>query len=317
MDDIISRIIEIEFEHEFKDFEKDNNKIIDKDKLLKKIVCFFNSNKIIIIFQMILLHIEMKSDNSSCLFLILLNNPKNKYYYIQIFFEVLEKLKEKNLIKNLEKLSKEFGNEKKDGIIYKEMEEYNKKITDKKKIIYLKKFEKNEKYDLKPIKENASFFTNLVKNGLYLILPKRNPDIKVYFDLFKNMEKYIETRGEDELKSLINYLISINNLYYTKEFQQRLIYFIHYKIKEEKINTLMGKPLDLSEFKELDEKLSDNTVLYIFEESKPGKYEKVSLISNKYEKEAYSVEIFESIKKIEKKNVLNRIILKVFFQKEN
>ena len=46
----------------------------------------------------------------------------------------------------------------------------------------------------------------------------------------------------------------------------------------------MGKPLDLSEFKELNEKLSDNTVLYIFEESKPGKYEKVSLISNKYEK---------------------------------
>ena len=133
LDDIISRIIEIEFEHEFKDLEKDNNKIIDKDKLIEKIVSIFNSNKIIIIFQMILLHIEMKSDNSSCLFLILLNNPKNKYYYIQIFFEVLEKLKEKNLIKNLEKLSKEFGNEKKDGIIYKEMEEYNKKITDKKK----------------------------------------------------------------------------------------------------------------------------------------------------------------------------------------
>ena len=166
---------------------------------------------------------------------------------------------------------------------------------------------------MKPIKENASFFTNLVKNGLYLILAKRNPDIKVYFDLFKNMEKYIETRGEDELKSLINYLISINNLYYTKEFQQRLIYFIHYKIKEVKINTLMGKPLDLSEFKELNEKLSDNTVLYIFEESKPGKYEKVSLISNKYEKEAYSVEIFESIKKIEKKNVLNRFICKSIF----
>ena len=277
LDDIISRIIEIEFEHEFKDFEKDNNKIIDKDKLLKKIVSIFNSNKIIIIFQMILLHIEMKSDNSSCLFLILLNNPKNKYYYIQIFFEVLEKLKEKNLIKNLEKLSKEFGNEKEDGIIYKEMEEYNKKITDKKEIIYLKKFEKNEKYDLKTIKENAPFFTNLVKNGLYLILAERNPDIKVYFDQFKNMEKYIETRGEDELKSLINYLISINNLYYTKEFQQRLIYFFHYKIKEEKINTLMRKPLDLNEFKELNEKLSDNTVLYIFEESKPGKYEKVSL----------------------------------------
>ena len=36
LDDIISRIIEIEFEHEFKDFEKDNNKIIDKDKLIKK-----------------------------------------------------------------------------------------------------------------------------------------------------------------------------------------------------------------------------------------------------------------------------------------
>ena len=228
------------------------------------------------------------------------------------------------------------------------MEEYNTKISNKKEIIYLKKFENQEKYDLKSIKENAPFFTNLVKNGfylilaeknpdiklnldqfknmennpfptdlvkngLYLILAEKNPDIKVYFDQFKNMEKYIETKGEDELKSLINYLISINNLNYTKEFQQRLIYFFHYKIKEEKISTLMGKPLDLNEFKELNANLSDNTVLYIFEESKPNKYEKVSLISNKYEKEAFSVEIFESIKKIEKKNILSRFICKSIF----
>ena len=107
------------------------------------------------------------------------------------------------------------------------MEEYNTKISNKKEIIYLKKFEKKEKYVLKSIKENAPIFTSLVKNGLYLILAEKNPEIKVYFDQFKNMEKYIETKGEDELKSLINYLININNLYYTKEFQQRLIYFFH------------------------------------------------------------------------------------------
>ena len=248
----------------------------------------------------------------------------------------MEKLKEKNFTKHLEKLLEKFDNEEKDGKIHKEMEEYNTKISNKKEIIYLKKFENQEKYDLKSIKENAPFFTNLVKNGfylilaeknpdiklnldqfknmennpfptdlvkngLYLILAEKNPDIKVYFDQFKNMEKYIETKGEDELKSLIDYLISINNLNYTKEFQQRLIYFFHYKIKEEKISTLMGKPLDLNEFKELNANLSDNTVLYIFEESKPNKYEKVSLISNKYEKEAFSVEIFESIKRLKKK----------------
>ena len=174
----------------------------------------------------------------------------------------MEKLKEKNFTKHLEKLLEKFGNEEKEGKIHKEMEDYNKKISNKKEMIYLKTFEKKEKYDLKSIKENAPFFTSLVKNGLYLILAEKNPDIKVYFDQFKNMEnnpfftdlvknglylilaeknpeikvyfdqfknmeKYIETKGEDELKSLINYLININNLYYTKEFQQRLIYFFH------------------------------------------------------------------------------------------
>ena len=160
LDDYISKLIEIEFEKEFKDLEKDNNKILDKDKLIKKVVSIFNSNKIISILLQIVLKFEMKSDNSSCLFLILLNNPKNKYYYIQIFFEVLEKLKEKNFTKHLEKLSEKFGNEEKDGKIHKEVEEYNKKISNKIEMIYLKKFEKNEKYDLKSIKENAPFLLN-------------------------------------------------------------------------------------------------------------------------------------------------------------
>ena len=146
-----------------------------------------------------------------------------------------------------------------------------------------------------------------------MILSEKNPDIKVYFDQFKNMEKYIEQKGENELKLFINYLIHINNLFYTKEFQQRLIYFIHYKIKEEKINTLIGKPLDLDEFKELNTNLSDNAVLYIFEESKPNQYEKVCLTANKYEKETFSVEMFESIKKIENKNVFIRYICKSIF----
>ena len=127
LDDTISNLIEIEFEKEFKDLEKDNNIIIDKDKLIKKVVSIFNSNKIIFILYLIALNFKMRSDNSSCLFLILLNNPKNKYYYIQIFFEVLEKLKEKNFTKHLEKLLEKFGNEEKDGKIHKEVEEYNKK----------------------------------------------------------------------------------------------------------------------------------------------------------------------------------------------
>ena len=216
-------------------------------------------------------------------------------------------------MKELKKLGKKYWDEKKDGKIHRETKEYNNKISNKKEIIYLKKFENNKKYDLKSIKENAPFLTSLVKNGLYLILSEKNPDIKVYFDQFKNMEKYIEQKGENELKLFINYLIHINNLFYTKEFQQRLIYFIQYKIKEEKINNLIGKPLDLDEFKELNTNLSDNTVLYIFEESKPNKYEKVSLISNKYEKETFSVEMFESIKKKENKNVFIRYICKSIF----
>ena len=44
---MISKLIEIEFEKEFKDLEKYNNKIIDKDELKKKVVSIFNSNKII------------------------------------------------------------------------------------------------------------------------------------------------------------------------------------------------------------------------------------------------------------------------------
>lgn len=139
--------------------EKDNNKIIDKDKLIKKIISIFNSVKIIPILQLIFLHFEMKSDNSSCLFLILLNNPKNKNYYIQIFFEVFEKLKGENFMKELKKLGKKYGDEKDDGKIHRETKEYINKISNKKEIIYLKKFENNKKYDLKSIKETAPFLT--------------------------------------------------------------------------------------------------------------------------------------------------------------
>jgi hypothetical protein len=126
---------------------------------------------------------------------------------MQIFFEVFEKLRDENFMKELKKLKKlcmKFGDEKEDGKMYRETKEYYNKIANKKEIIYLKKFENNKKYDLKSIKENAPFLTNLVKNGLSLILSEKNPDIKVYFDQFKNMEKYIEQKGEDELKLFIN-----------------------------------------------------------------------------------------------------------------
>jgi hypothetical protein len=68
LDDTISNLIEIEFEKEFKDLEKDNNKILDKDKLIKKVVSIFNSNKIIFILYLIALNFKMRSDKSIAYF---------------------------------------------------------------------------------------------------------------------------------------------------------------------------------------------------------------------------------------------------------
>jgi hypothetical protein len=89
LDEFISKVIEIEFEGEFKELEKDSKKVLDKDKLIKKIVSILKSEKIISIIVLIKFF-EMKTENSVCLFSILANNPKNKYYFIQIIFEELK-----------------------------------------------------------------------------------------------------------------------------------------------------------------------------------------------------------------------------------
>ena len=82
LDENISKVIEIEFEDEFKELEKDSKKVLDKDELIKKIVSILKSEKMIGIIIDILLGSKMKTEDSGCLFSILTNNPKNKYYFI-------------------------------------------------------------------------------------------------------------------------------------------------------------------------------------------------------------------------------------------
>ena len=135
-----------------------------------------------------------------------------------------------------------------------------------------------------------------------------------YLDLFKALEKYIEQLGKKEAISLINYLNQLKFVNLSRELHQRLIFFIHLIIHKEKINNLMGKPLNIEEFKELSSntKLRENIVFYIFEELKPKIYEKFHIISGKYGGDIFSVEIFESINIKESKNI-NRIICKGIF----
>ena len=100
LDTDICKIIEIEFADEFKDLEKDNNKILDKDKLIKKIVSLSREDVIYFILYLLYFKSTLKSEDFGCLSLILLNNPKDKYYYIEILSKVLEGLKKINLMKN-------------------------------------------------------------------------------------------------------------------------------------------------------------------------------------------------------------------------
>ena len=132
LDEIISEVIEIEFEDELKKLEKDSKKVLNKDELIKKIVSVLKSEKIIGIIIQILFGFKMKTEDSGCLFSILTNNPKNKYYFIQIIFEALEKLKIEDWNKELNKMSENYGNESENGKLHKKYNEYSEKIKKKK-----------------------------------------------------------------------------------------------------------------------------------------------------------------------------------------
>ena len=316
LDETISEVIEIEFEDEFKKLEKDSKKVLDKDELIKKIVSILKSEKIINIIALIKLAFEMKTENSGCLFSILANNPKNKYYFIQIIFEALEKLKIEDWYKELKKILEIFGNQSELNKLIKKNNTFNEKINKKKELIYLKKFEKNKNYDFKVFKENASLIIFLAKFGLdYICIPDtlKYINIKSYSKVFKDIKGIFSKKGKDECKSLIDYLNNLENLYYTREFQKRIIFFIQLIMNNEKINSLMGNVDEIDKFSELNTKLSENSVFYIFEETKSNKYDKASLVTNKYKEDIYSVEMFESIKMSENKNILNWIICKSLF----
>ena len=132
LDEIISKVIEIEFEDDFKELDKDSKKVLNKDELIKKIVSVLKSEKIIGIIIQILFGFEMKTEDSGCLFSILTNNPKNKYYFIKIIFEALEKLKIEDWFKKLKKMSENYGNESENGKLHKKYNEYSEKIKKKK-----------------------------------------------------------------------------------------------------------------------------------------------------------------------------------------
>ena len=149
-DDIISKTIELELNDELKELEEDNNKILDKEKLIKKIVSFFKSEKIIYIFQLMVL-CSLKTNNCGVLLGIILNNPKDKYYYFQILFEVLEQLINldnltyiNELIKRYENYSNKDDNIKKQENQFKELNNFMEKMKDKKEIIFIKKFENDK-----------------------------------------------------------------------------------------------------------------------------------------------------------------------------
>ena len=195
-----------------------------------------------------------------------------------------------------------------------EIKKFIEKINNKKEIIYLKKLENKKEYDFKSIRENAHFFISLLKNGLvYIIFSDGNPPINAYKTLFEDIDKFVEIKGKDYSKSLIKYLIDLKDIYETKEYHQRLIYFFNFAINKEKINKLRGKPMGLDEFCELNTKLIENNVFYIFEETKPNIYEKLSFTTNKYKEEILSVDMFESIQKTENKHIITRYICKSIF----
>jgi hypothetical protein len=253
----------------------------------------------------------LKSEDFGCLSLILLNNPKDKYYYIEILSKVIERLKKNKFYEKLKNASEHFDVDK---ILKENNNKFSEKINKKKEIIYLKKFENKKEYDFKSIRENAHFFISLLRYSLgYITCSDKNPPINAYKTLFEDIKKFVEIKGKDESKSLIKYLIDLKDIYETIEFQKRLIYFFNFEVNKEKINNLRGKQMGLNEFNELNTELSENSVFYIFEESKPNVYEKFSLITNKYKEEILSVDMFESIKKTENKHIITRYICKSIF----
>ena len=317
LDEHISKVIEIEFEDEFKALDKDSKKVLDKDKLINKIVSILKSEKIIEILQLIfIIGLGMQSEDSGCLFSILTNNPQNKYYFIQIIFEVLEKLKYQDWNIELNKMLENFRNESKEGKLHKNYNEYQEKIKNK-KLEYLIKFENNKDYNFKIFKENAPLIISLSKYGLVFMINSDTSspiiNIKSYSNFFKDIKAIFSKKSEDECKSLIDYLNNFKNLYYIREFHKRIIFFIQLIMNKEKIKALMGDFDEIDKFTELNSKLSDNSVFIIFEETKSNNYDKVSLITNKYKEDIYSVDMFESIKMSENKTILNRIFCKSLF----
>ena len=289
---------------------------------MKKIVSFFKSEKMIYIIQLIVF-CSLKTTNCGILLGIILNSPKDKYFYFQIFFEVLEQLINSdylNHINDLAKKYKKYSNKdekiKKQTNEFKEYNNFTKKMN-KKEIIFIKKFESNKNYDLKKIKEQAPFLIEFAKLSLTIVFNGITKPYKIdsYLDLFKALEKYIAQLPKEDAISLVNYLSQLNFLYQTKELHQRLVYFINLIIHKEKITKLLGKPIIIGDFKELSSKtkLSENIVFYVFEELKTKIYEKIHIITNKYEEEIFSVEMFESKTIKESKNSLSRIICKSIF----
>ena len=132
LDEFISKVIEIEFEDEFNELEKDSKKVLDKDELIKKIVSILKSEKIFEIINLIVNGCRMVSEDSGCLFSILTNNPQNKYYFIQIIFEALEKLNIEDWYKEFKKMFENYGNESENGKLHKKYNEFSEKIKKKK-----------------------------------------------------------------------------------------------------------------------------------------------------------------------------------------
>ena len=95
----------------------------------------------IYIFQAIFFS-TLKTYNCGILLGIILNNQKDKYYYFQIFFEVLEKLMEPNYLKHINELSKNYKkySNKDENIKKKQMNLKNIKISQKKWVIKKKLF---------------------------------------------------------------------------------------------------------------------------------------------------------------------------------
>ena len=190
LDDTICKILEIEFYDELKDLEKDSSKVLDKKKLIEKIISFFKSEKILVVISLIFLGFTIKTENCGILLGIIFNNPKDKFYYFQILFQFFEEFYKSNIDNYFKELSNNFK-ENKENKENKQIKEFNEKIKNKKEIIFIKKFENNKKYDFKIIKENANFLIEFTKFFFSF-------NIKNYIDFLQILDKYIAKIGKKE-----------------------------------------------------------------------------------------------------------------------